>query len=182
MNLRVQTDVQMRAGWITLARVSMRFLAPWAVLLVACGTEGGTEPIAQTPEDRVDASAAQTPDHLADSGIVRAIGVAGTLVERALNAPSESVNRTSWQGVANGAYVRFALYADGLGTISPTSNSATAFAWDLSGHDTVTFSGNPWFGDLTIVEFRDPRTFIATSATGEVFGQRWELVETIPLW
>lgn len=181
-------------------QVSTRFLPPWAVLLVACATDDGTRSNAQTPKDRMDASAVRTPDRRADSGAVRPIAdsggvrpivdsgavrpidVAGTLVERAVNAPSEAVNRTSWQGVANGAYLRFALYADGLGTIAAASGSPTDFAWDLSGRDTVTFSGNPWFSDLTIVEFLDTRTFAATSATGGVFGQRWGLVETIPLW
>lgn len=164
----------------------MRFLPLWVALVAACGTEsealnGDRESGAQTPDDRMDASAARTPDHRADAGPVRNISVAGTLVERALNAPSKSVNGTSWQGVANGTYLRFALYGDGLGTIAVPS-MVTDFSWVLSGQDTVTFSGNPWFGDLTIVEFSDPRTFMATSRSGGVFGQRWELNDTIPSW
>lgn len=150
-------------GYISI--VSMRFSRLVAVLLVACQSEEGAR------------------DHRADSGPVRSIDVAGTLLEQALNAPSKSVNRTSWQGVAKGAYVRFALYGDGLGTIADAGGSAaTDFSWEPSGGDSVTCSGNPWFDDLTIIEFSDTQTFIATSASGGVFGRRWDLADTMPLW
>ena len=82
--------------------------------------------------------------------------------------------------IANGGYLLFALYGDGFGSVSEIGLTATDFSWVPSGDATVTFSGNPWFGDLTIVKFDDPRTLIARSDSGGVFGERWDLTDTIP--
>jgi hypothetical protein len=148
--------------------------AATALLLVACGT----------PSDArdEDAGGGATVNAERDGGAMPAhdISIAGTLVERLVNAPSNAVNETSWRGVANGGYVRFAVYRDGWGSVSSLGSPATEFTWLPSGDHALTFSGNPWFGDLTIVDFRDPRTLLATSRSGGVFGQRWDLDDTPP--
>lgn len=149
--------------------------APLTLLLIACETDS----MARNEDGLSPPSAANTEE---DAGVAPAndISIAGTLVEQLVNAPSKDLNETSWQGIANGGYLRFALYGDGLGSISETTSPAMEFSWRPSGNDAVTFTGNPWFGDLTIVGFGDARTLSATSRSGGVFGMRWDLIDTPP--
>lgn len=105
--------------------------------------------------------------------------VAGTLVEQLINAPTKSANQTSWQGVASDRYLRFALFADGRGAVSEIGAPEVDFSWLPTGDAAVSLSGNPWFTDLTIVEFPDRQTLVASSS-GERFRQRWDLSGTAP--
>jgi hypothetical protein len=154
-----------------------------ALLLLSCGSESWKPNEGRAIDDRAsdgDASAEGSVTGAADSEPLTQISVTGTLVERLLNAPSKTVNETSWEGVANGRYLLFALYGDGFGSVSEIGLTPTDFSWVPSGEAAVVFSGNPWFGDLTIVELSDPRTLIASSDSGGVFGQRWVLIDRIP--
>jgi hypothetical protein len=157
----------------------LRYL-PLTFVVVACGDGSEVGPVrgASGVGAGVD-DAGRTAD---DAGVEspRDISVAGTLVERLLNAPSKALNQTSWQGIANSGYLQFALYGDGFGSVSEVGLAPTDFSWTQTADDTITFSGNPWFGDLIILEFHDARTLIANSHRGGVFGQRWDLMDSTP--
>lgn len=149
-------------------------------VVVACGEGSEVGPVRGASGAGARAEeAGRTAD---DAGVEssRDASVAGTLVERLLNAPSKALNQTSWQGIANNGYLQFALYGDGFGSVSEVGLTPTDFSWTQTGYDTITFSGNPWFGDLVILEFHDARTLIANSHSGGVFGQRWDLIDRTP--
>jgi hypothetical protein len=156
------------------------------LVLVGCTESSKPSEAARAPDGQpLPEGAYGAPDggfvfDVADADTVPNVSVAGTLVERLLNAPTKAVNQTSWQGVANGGYLRFALYGDGGGSVSQLGLAAVDFSWVPSDNATVTFTGNPWFNDLTIVEFGESGALIASSRSGGVFGQRWKLTDKIP--